>query len=171
MENLLLILATTFVLRLSSSKKIKTHYIGNTGCSIKMPVHCEPFQFTEIPKNDALYFGEAVAGNGVTYGVILTKVKEPIADIAQAEKILAQFLNSLQPSFGILHATGMEFGQLHPVSPEARGITDYWQDKEGIDWKIQGWTNGNIICIQYVRNIANLPVGKMDIYLHGFCFN
>jgi hypothetical protein len=50
-------------------------------------------------------------------------------------------------------------------------ITDYWQDKAGIDWKVKGYTNGKVLSLLYVKNISNATVRAHDTYLDGFRFS
>jgi hypothetical protein len=50
-------------------------------------------------------------------------------------------------------------------------MVDYWQDEEGLDWKVKGYTDGRIIAVLYVKNINDISVEKQDKFLDSFCFS
>jgi hypothetical protein len=47
-------------------------------------------------------------------------------------------------------------------------LTDYWQDSQGVDYKVKGYTNGRVLAILFVRNISQLDVSLQDQYLDSF---
>ena len=56
---------------------------------------------------------------------------------------------------------------------KATGVIDYWKDKDGAEWKIKSWTDGNYIGFMYVYKDGELGSDsstKIDVFLDGFCF-
>jgi len=55
---------------------------------------------------------------------------------------------------------------------KATGIIDYWEDKDGAEWKIKSWTDGNYIGFMYVYAEAKLDSDetKYNVFLDGFRF-
>jgi hypothetical protein len=84
----------------------------------------------------------------------------------QAELILVQYINRVRRPFGIAYNISMNIEKANGIVT----LSDYWQDEEGTDWKIKGYTNGKIIALLYVRNISNAPVKEHDDFLNGFRF-
>ena len=74
MENLILFLATSLVIRFSSSRGMKLKAIGDTGCSALLSSN-NKLESTLTGTGDELYFHEFKDG-GVTYGMICVKMKE-----------------------------------------------------------------------------------------------
>jgi hypothetical protein len=170
MENLFLILATTFILSRTAYKYgFKKYSIANSGCTILLPEHAGDFSTSFTIARDLMHFNETVQGN-VTYGSVTIQLMKPADTLAEAEKMLAQFMYTLQASNDIDINTGITLGFTQSYNALARGIVDYWQDADGIDWKTKGWTNGRVISVLYIRNINQLPVAKQEMYLDSFRF-
>lgn len=88
--------------------------------------------------------------NDVTYGLIAVHSKERYSGAEAMQQILLAFMNQLEHSFAMLHKTGPE---LQPATNYLKA-TEYWQDATGLDWKIQGWFNGELLLVLYVKNIT-----------------
>lgn len=171
MENLLLILATTLILSRKQPNPygFKKYTIGNSGCTLYLPHDPGPFQPSFTRNGDLMYYGET-EDNGITYGCVTLVLREPLDNLAEAEKNLATFMQTLQKSYSVDHNAGLSFGFTQKYNSQARGIVDYWQDAAEVDWKIKGWTNGRIISVMYVSNITDLPVNKVEMFLNSFRF-
>lgn len=170
MENILLILATTLILSRSKNPYgFKKYSIGNSGCTIYLPNDPGTFNPSFTKSGDLMYFSETKEAH-VTYGSVTILLKNPTDNLAEAEKGLAKFIQTLQKSYDIDHTTGLSLGHLQRGNSQARGIVDYWQDAAEVDWKIKGWTNGSIMSVVYASDITDLPVEKLDMYLDSFRF-
>jgi hypothetical protein len=101
--------------------------------------------------------------NDATYGIISIKLKKAFAQLQQAQTVLIEFIEQLQSTFGVLHTTG-----LHAEWESTKvSVTDYWQDADGQDWKVKGWTDGKTIAVFYIKNIARVPVARESYFLNG----
>src|SRR3982751_3570565 len=103
MENLIFLLATSFVLRISSTRKFKNYFIGNTGCSALM--FRNNFKKTLTPSGDHFFFNEFSEKN-VTYGIICIKLQQEYA-ISETAEMLSTYMNKLRAPYFILHNTGL----------------------------------------------------------------
>ena len=166
MENLLLIIATSFVLRIASPRKTGSYFIGNTGCSILF-MNGRRFTRSKTDSGDILYFNEYVE-NEVTYGVICIDMQTAL-ELPEARKMLTTYMHKLKGPFFIFHCTGPEkssdWNQEGSVA-----LVDYWQDAVGVDCKVKGYTNGKVLAVLYVRNIAAVDVSKQELFLDSFHF-
>jgi hypothetical protein len=165
MENLFILIATSFVLRLSTSRKFKNLFIGETGCSALM--FSSHFKKSLTPSGDVFYFNE-FSEKEVTYGIICIELKQEY-ELRLTSEMLASYINKLRAPYFILHNTGLtQATDWNHVSSIA--MVDYWQDGEKQDWKVKGYANGNTLAILYVKNIGHVEVKKQDLFLDGFHF-
>jgi hypothetical protein len=167
MENLLLFLATSLVIRFSSSKRIKLQFIGNTGCSALLSSD-NKLDSTLTQSGDHLYFHEFKDQN-VTYGMICIQMNHKYTP-AEAEEMLRSYIDKLRGPFYILHNTGIH-DDADWNSETSKTIVDYWQDSNKKDWKVKGYTDGKALAVLYVKNIGHVDVKKQDIFLDSFHFD
>jgi hypothetical protein len=167
MENLLLFLATSLVIRFSSTKRIKLQFIGNTGCSALLSSD-NKLDATLTRSGDHLYFHEFKDQN-VTYGLICIQMNHEYTP-ADAEEMLRSYIDKLRDPFYILHSTGIH-DDADWNSETSKTIVDYWQDSNKKDWKVKGYTNGKALAVLYVKNIGHVDVKKQDVFLDSFHFN
>jgi hypothetical protein len=161
MENLLFLIAT-LAIRISS-KSLKKRTIGDTGCSVMLDANAA-ITYTEFDNGDHLYMS-SFNTDSVTYGFVLMDLKNKLNNPEEAEYLLGDLMLDLKKASDIQHSFGLDRGLKHPVTECVSGIIDYWQDKDGIDWKIKGWTNGNCMAVMYVKNINHASVKKQDFFL------
>ena len=166
MENLILFLATSFVIRVSSSKRIKLQFIGDTGCSA-LQSSDHKLECTLTRSGDQLYFHEFKDKN-VTYGIICVDMDHQY-NLSEAEEMLIAYINKLRGPFYILHNTGIH-DDADWNSETSKTIVDYWQDCNKKDWKVKGYTNGKTLAVLYVKNIGHADVKKQDLFLDSFHF-
>jgi hypothetical protein len=166
MENLIFLLATSFVLRLSAARKFKNKFIGDTGCSALLAFD-EELESSITSSGDRLYFHE-FRERKVNYGMICVQMDEQY-DMTMAVEMLTSYMDSLRGTFFILHNTG-----IHPAADWnndlSRSFEDYWQDMQKRDWKIKGYTDGRTLAILYVKNISHVDVKKQELFLDSFHF-
>lgn len=167
MENLLLLLATTMLLRRpATDNRFQRYYIDETGCSVYFPSDFYTMDKSTTANGDTLYFKECSDGD-VLYGMIAIQQTDMHKD---ADGLLYEFMLSLHDAFSIEHKTGLKFEKVYPENGYVRCYSDYWQDADGIDWKAKGWTDGHTIAVLYVKNINSLPVERQDFFLDSFQF-
>jgi hypothetical protein len=167
MENLILFLATSLVIRFSSSKRIKLQSIGNTGCSALLSSE-KKTESCLTQSGDQLYFHEFRDKN-VTYGMICVQMTHECT-LEEAEEMLRSYIDKLKGPFYILHNTGIH-SDADWNSETSQTIVDYWQDASRKDWKVKGYTNGKTIAVLYVKNIGHADVKKQDFFLDSFHFS
>lgn len=167
MENLLLIFATTLLAGIRP-KRFRARSIGATGCTVGL-LNNQPFHVCETSSGDHMYFAECSDGSS-DYGAIVIEFTERSKPASEWKKLLKDFTNTLHPSFGIKHLAGKEWNYWHPQSPAAIGFAEYAQDKNGIDWKICSWIDGNFMAVTYVKNISASPVKSQELFLGSFRF-
>jgi hypothetical protein len=166
MENLILFLATSLVIRFSSSKRIKLQFIGDTGCSAILSTDSK-LESSLTQSGDQLYFHE-FKDKGVNYGMICVKMNHKY-NLAEAEEMLRSYIDKLRGPFYILHNTGIH-EDADWNSETSKTIVDYWQDSYKKDWKVKGYTDGKALAVLYVKNIGHVDVKKQDLFLDSFHF-
>jgi hypothetical protein len=163
MENLFLFLATSLVLRVTSPRFRR--YVICPGCSTLLNSESRTLHIRYTKDGDKLFFNEYVA-DGITYGVICVQMQSR-QTLKKAEHILVNYMNRIRKPMHIQANASMEV----ETNERLLTITDYWQDKAGIDWKVKGYTNGKILSLLYVKNITDTTVKTHDTFLNGFRFS
>lgn len=167
MENLILLIATSFLFRLSSNRKVQNQLIGTTGCSALLAAEDE-LEHSLTSSGDKLYFNE-FREKKVTYGMICVQMSHEYS-LTEAEQLLRTYIDHLKGPLYILHNTGLH-EDADWNSESSKTIVDYWQDCQKKDWKVKGYTNGKILAVLYVKNIGHADVIKQDHFLDSFHFN
>jgi hypothetical protein len=147
----------------SSANTPRLFPIGNTGCAVTLPSAPAVAQFKNHRGNDT-WIGQAKTG-AITYGFATIVLEQPFANATAAEQALFLFLEELHDSFDVRHTTGLDYGFRHPSNDAVLGMTDYWQDYHGTDYKVRGWTDGKVLCALYVKNIGAASFLDADGYL------
>ena len=164
MENLILFLATSLALH-APTPKFKRYIIGSAGCSSLLFSGANSLYIKYTKDGEKVYFNEHKTGD-VTYGLIVVQMKD-VFTLEEASTILAQYTNAVRIPFKIVHHLPMEMEKQN----EKVVLTNYWQDKNGADWKVKGYTNGKIIAVLYVQNIGASNVKDDDNFLSGLKFS
>ena len=159
-------LATSFVLRLTSPRKYGYHSIGDTGCSALL-LSGNDIDMTWTASGDQLHCTEFTE-NKVTYGIICIKLQQEY-EMDEAIALLKNYINKLKGPFYILHNIGLK-NSVDWNSTTSRVFVDYWQDAYQKDWKLKGYTDGNVMAVLYVKNISEVTVEKQDLFLDSFHF-
>ncbi len=167
MENLLFLLATSIVLRNTYPRRFKNYFIGNTGCSALMFSGKRKFDYTETETGDEIYFNEFNDKN-ITYGIICIRLQDEF-ELEDSAAMLRAYVNKLKGPFFILHSTGLQ-KEADWNSAITYSAIDYWQDGDGQDWKVKGYTDGRFMSILYVKNISEVDVARQDLFLDSFHF-
>ncbi len=163
MENLFVFLATSFVLR-ATAPRFK-RYLICPGCSSYLNSSARTLHVRQTKGGDKVFFNEYTE-DGVTYGTICVQMQEAYT-LEEAESILVHYLNRVRKPMHIYCNVSMDI----KTDDRQLTITDYWQDSQGIDWKVKGYTNGRVVGVLYVKNISDTTVGNHDAFLDGFRFS
>jgi hypothetical protein len=167
MENLIFLLTASLVLYKSSKKPRKT-FIGDTNCSVNFSPDAV-FDFTQSEEGDQLYFAEYTE-KSAGYGVLFAKVNAKLP-LEEAQEVMTVYLNRLRKPFNALYNTGVDLCQSWSKEDDCIKMVDYWQDEDNLDWKVKGYTDGEIIAVLYVKNINEITVEKQDEFLDSFCMD
>lgn len=167
---LLLLFVSVCVALNGSAQTAKKYPIGKSGCQVWMFCNPGSFELSMSPDSSAVYTGECKDGN-VTYDVICVKMKERIDSLGDAEAVLIQYLDYLRTSFEVTEAAGYGKGhRLKGMDKTTRGVLDYWKDKDGMNIKVKGWTNGKYISVHLVISAEKINETKANVFLDGILF-
>ena len=166
MQRLILILLGILTAGSMYGQSLKKYAIGNSGCSVYAFCDPAPFNLEKSPDSSDVYTGECSVGD-VAYGVICVKIKEQINNMMAGEETLVSYLDYLKTSLNIASSVGYGKGHRLKNKENTRGVIDYWKDKDGINWKIKGWTDGKYIAVLYVCSKNEVPETKANVFLDG----
>ena len=119
----------------------------------------------KLTKSGDLMHVHEINEKDITYGFISIQFKKSYSRLNNAEQVLIAFLEQLQHAFFIRHTTGVKPETF--LQTNRMAITDYWQDADGKDWKVKGWTDGSTLAVFYIKNINAVPVNVEETFLNG----
>ncbi|RYZ56087.1 MAG: hypothetical protein EOP49_01245 [Sphingobacteriales bacterium] len=108
--------------------------------------------------------------NKAIYGFVTCRLARPLSDRTVAEQRLFLFMEEMHPHFDIECTTGLDHGLEHPRYEDAVGMSEYWQDSKGKDWKVVAWTDGSLMTLLYIKNISIIDFRRQDAYFASFEF-
>jgi hypothetical protein len=167
MENLFTTLASALFGRFASKPAaLQTFRCCSAGSSLKL--HRAPFVHQSYNAlGDEYFTGQSLDGPA-TYGFVSCRLSQPLSDLIVAEQRLFLFMESLHEHYGIENTTGLDHGIEDDRYPESVGMSEYWQDADGLDWKVAAWTDGTLITVLYVRNISIVDFRRQDAFFDSF---
>jgi hypothetical protein len=169
MENLFSTIASLLFGNMSAfNSKPLTYRCCALGSTLQF--HKAPFVHQSYNSGgDEFFTGQSVEGS-VTYGFVTCRLMKPVSDLVIAEQRLFLFMESLHEHFDIEVTTGLDHGIAFEGDADAIGMTEYWQDSKGKDWKVCGWTDGTLMAVTYVRDISITDFRRQDAFLNSFRF-
>jgi hypothetical protein len=166
MENLVFLLSAVFAYGYTTApKKLKTYPVGRAGATVYLPENFKAFDRTTTQHGDEFYIGECKAEKA-GYGVLYIDLKDEYS-MEDAETMLMYYISRLQEPFSIAHNTGIGYCKSMNNISRVVKLVDYWQDEDGKDWKLKGYTDGKFIAVLYVQNISEVDVAKQEVFLEG----
>jgi hypothetical protein len=170
MKKLAFMACILLALSSTQAQSLKKYPIGNSGCSVYM--YCDPGEFEiSYSQDSATIFSSECEKKPLNYSVICVKLREPVAAGDDAEGLLISYLDYLKTAFHIKSSAGYGKGHTLEKKPEARGVIDYWNDADGVAWKVKGWTDGKFIAVLAVYGKGKVDITpKEDLFLNGFRF-
>ena len=144
--------------------------VGTTGLSAYLPKGFPAFNVTDSPDGSRVHSGEIGVG-GFAFGCIALRFKDPLAPDEDPEALLASYLDFLKAEFNITSAAGYGRGHTLESEPAARGIIDYWVDKNGEHYALEGWVTPTHLAVLYVVGPKDYPnINVQQLYLGGIRF-
>ena len=66
-------------------------------------------------------------------------------------------------------AVGVGRGHTHAENASARGVIDYWKDKDGDSWAVKGWVDSTRLAVMFVYGPGDYPyLTAQQLFLDGF---
>ena len=150
----------------SNGQSLKKYPISVSGCSAYF--YCDPgtFDMSKSPDSSEVYTGECINGD-MSFGSICVKLKDKMNDMQTSEDVLISYLDYLKKSLNITSAAGYGKGHRLKNKETTRGVIDYWTDKDRLNWKVKGWTDGRYIVVMYAYSKGELNETKVNVFLDG----
>ena len=145
--------------------------VGLCGCSLYAPPGLTFDAPEKSPDNADVWTGE-VTVDGWAFGAIVVKFATPmVATPDELEALLVNYTEFLRGQLEITGNVGVGRGHTQADHPTARGIIDYWTDKDGDAWAIKGWVDAERLAVLFVRGKGAYPYfTAQQLYLDGFRF-
>ncbi len=142
--------------------------IGNSGAYAYMPGPCDPAVLEKSPDSSLVYTMNTVVDNFV-FDVVLVKLNVYVAP-QEVEPLLESYLDFLKTPLEIVSAAGYGKGHTLTTHPAAKGILDYWKDKDGNEVKVMGWADTQYIAVMIITGKTTPNLGVSDVFMKGIRF-
>ncbi|GAB4091947.1 hypothetical protein [Flaviaesturariibacter terrae] len=169
MSNLISALATALLGRLAP-KNEETRRFRCCSAGATLEFYKAPFVHQSYDEEGNEIFTGQSLDRKVMYGFVTCRLANPLSDRMLAEQRLFLFMEQLHPHYNIDCTAGLDHGIEHPDFPEVVGMSEYWQDADGKDWKVVGWTDGTLMAVLYIRNISITDFRRQDAFFESFRF-
>jgi hypothetical protein len=142
--------------------------LGAPGCTLT--VHTPPLVYqVKTEEGYNAFIGQSKL-HDVTYGFATVFLPFQLLG-KELQTNLFLMMQDVHASFDISFGTGLTYGYNHAGDNTIFGITEYWQDREGNDWKVKGWSNGSVMTVLYIKNIGSVSFKDQECYLDGISFS
>lgn len=175
MKKLIAILPLLFSVMFAAAQDVPRfakYSVGESGCSLYLPGDPGEFEMTYSEDGSAVYTGEVTHGD-FNFAVICVQFKEDISgesDEAQVE-LLTGYMDFLQGQFGVTGSAGYGKGHTLEDYPDAKGVIDYWEDAEGLQYAVKGWVDDHFIAVLLLYGEKEYPYfNAQQMFLDGFRF-
>lgn len=169
---LLTLFCAPFFLHAQEVPRLKKYPIRETGMAVYLPSEPDSFDLTFSEDKSEVYTTEITKG-GWNYGVIAVKLAETLGLETSEEKedFIITYLDFLKEQFEIKSSAGYGRGHTMEGYEQAAGVIDYWDDKDGNQYKVKSWTDGKVLAVLYIYGEEEYPwQSLMEMYLNGFRF-
>ena len=166
MRSIIAVIVSLLLANSSYGQSLKKYPISSSGCSAYF--YCDPgaFEMTKSPDSSDVFTGECASDN-MKYGVICVKMKGRVTDLEKSEGVLISYMDYLKTAFKITRSAGYGKGHRLKNRDDNRGVIDYWEDADKLNWKVKGWTDGKYIVFMYISSAKLLNETKGDIFLNS----
>ncbi|MCC6722907.1 MAG: hypothetical protein IT258_00255 [Saprospiraceae bacterium] len=172
----LLVLVAVFPCFLSAQNnvpRLSKMAIGQSGCYGYFPAGMSEFTPSKSEDGADVYTGEAEV-DGFHFACITVKFAEPFTDSSpeEMEELLISYMAFLQEQFGITTSAGVGRGHTLETAPDARGVIDYWEGADSVQYAVKGWVNPKALAIMMIYGATEYPIFNLQqMYLDGFRFS
>lgn len=144
--------------------------IGKTGLSAYLPKGFPEFLTNNSPDGTVVHNAEIQVGD-FAFGCIALRFKVPLGPDDDAEALLTDYLDFLKEQFHITQAAGYGHGHTIESEPSARGVIDFWVDKDGQHYAIGGWSTKAHLAVFYIAGPKDYPlINVQQAYFGGLRF-
>lgn len=145
---------------------------GKMGYNASMPDGFTWSSTTTTPDSSLVYTGEKDVTNGFSFGAVAVRYSEfDNSSPDELEEMLITYMDSLKKPWNITKASGYGRNQLMISDNKARGVIDYWTDKDGHEYALKGWISKYGLCVMYIKGPNIYPHTQVQTaYFDSFRF-
>lgn len=171
MKHLFTLFICCAVLSNAWSQKLRKVDLGTSGCSVQF--YGKPEAVKEVKGDGYKVYTVTAKTEEGNYGLVLKEYDKPFAKDSVAElRHLEKDMVDAEESFQVMELVSYGYDWKLKDFPEVKGITTFWRDEEGIEYKVQGWTNSQISVIVYAGYPGDKQPNydKINLFLQSFKF-
>jgi hypothetical protein len=143
--------------------------VGETGFEAFVPRGFPELEANTSQDGSLVATGELALGN-FHFMIIGVRLKDALpAD--DTEAVLESYLDFLKTQLAIERSAGYGKGHRLDDQPEARGMIDFWVDKDGDEWAVKGWVTPTHLAVLAVYGRGEYPYhNAMQMFFEGVRF-
>lgn len=157
-----------------NSLRFTKYDVGTSGCKLYLPDTPDPVDLSYSPDSSKVYTIEALDSTTNAYyhfGAIVVDLKGGALADDEKEDMIISYMDYLKTAFNIESSAGYGKGHTLTTHETAKGVLDYWVDKDGDHWKVMGWAAEQYIIVQFVYGPRDYPnTNVLDIFFKGIRF-
>lgn len=168
---IIFILGSTVIAQVPRFSK---YQINQTGRYVYLPADPGEFEVAKSEDGSDVYTRE-VTSNEFNFAIIMVNFADGAMEEQSPEdleEVLTSYLDFLQTQFGVTDAAGYGRGHTMESNPNARGVIDYWQDSDSLQYAVKGWVDKETLAVLLLYGKGDYPYfNAQEMFLNGFRFN
>jgi hypothetical protein len=165
-----LLLAATIAFS-QTAPRFKKYDVSDSKFSLYLPAIPGAVSLEYSPDSAKVYTLDALDSTYGAYFHFGAIVVEDLATGDNKEDLLISYMDYLKTSFNIVSAAGYGKGHTLTTHPSAMGVLDYWEDKDGDQWKVKGWIDSKSIVFMFIYGSKEYPnYNVAEIFFNGIRF-
>lgn len=157
----------------TTAPKFARYNISDSGCKIFLPAKPDPVTMDYSPDTSKVYTIECLDSTYKSFfhfGSIVVDLKDTLKD-GEVEDMLIAYLDYLKTAFNITEAAGYGKGHTLSTHPSAKGVIDFWKDKDGDEWSIKAWGDRHILFVMFIYGPKEYPnYNVKEVFFNGARF-
>ena len=167
---LLFLLVCSSLSAFSQVPRFSKFDIKDTGAAIYMP--SEPEIEVSYSEDNSIVYSAMVEHDNVGYSFIVVQLAETMEDNPEVwEGVLLAYMEFLNTE--VFELTGIVdpgLGHTLDSHPRARGVIQYGEDADGIQYSFKGWADEKMLAVLYVMSEGEVNFNFQQLFLNGFRF-
>ena len=163
-------IAPLFATSQSTAPHFEKKAIGKSGAYAYLPGQVEDVDLSYSPDSSKVYtIGSTI--KDYRFDVIFVALSTPAQSDEDVSPLLEAYMDYLKGALEVTSSAGYGKGRTLSTHPAAKGMIDYWKDKDKNEMTVTGWADKKYIAVLVITGPEQYPqVSVADVFFKGFRF-